>query len=143
MKIVDTELSWREFGESETGVLIPADPAPWGDITLLNKDGTASYHLAVVVDDSIQGVTDVVRGRDIFAATSIHRLLQVLLRRDAPVYRHHRLILDSAGCKMSKIAQSVTLKSLRKGGIPAKEVRAALGFGEGEAGSPPIKFSWS
>ena len=92
-------LTWSESGAGpagETGT-VAADPAAWGDVILARKDTPTSYHLAVVVDDAAQGVTDVVRGRDLFHATGVHRLLQALLGLAAPRYHHHRLILDADG----------------------------------------------
>ena len=87
-------LTWIETGagpDGETGT-VAADPAAWGDVILARKDMPTSYHLAVVVDDAAQGVTDVVRGHDLFHATSVHRLLQALLGLPAPRYHHHRLL---------------------------------------------------
>lgn len=127
------DLSWREYGEGARGELRRADPAAWGDFVLRGKDNAASYHLAVVVDDALQGVSDVVRGRDLLAATSAHRLLQVLLGLAPPRYRHHRLVLDAKGAKMSKSAASPPLSALREAGYSAREVRAALGFEESQA----------
>jgi glutamyl-Q tRNA(Asp) synthetase len=122
-------LVWSEFGEGVNPCERTAEPAVWGDVVLRGRDLAASYHLAVVVDDALQGVSDVVRGRDLLAATSVHRLLQQLLGLPAPRYRHHRLVLDASGAKLSKSRQSASLAGLRKGGVSAGEVRAALGFG--------------
>ncbi|MDJ0448597.1 tRNA glutamyl-Q(34) synthetase GluQRS [Methylocystis sp. JR02] len=108
--------------------LMRADPAQWGDVALARKDTPASYHIAVVVDDALQGVTDVVRGRDLFFATSLHRLLQKLLRLPEPRYFHHELILDDAGEKLAKSRSSTTLRALRDAGVSAAEVRRKLGF---------------
>jgi glutamyl-Q tRNA(Asp) synthetase len=130
-------LSWREFGEGEVESLRRADPAAWGDFVVRGKDNAASYHLAVVVDDALQGVTDVARGRDLYAATSAHRLLQALLGLPAPRYRHHRLVLDDEGAKMSKSASSPPLRALRDAGCSARDVRAALGF-ETTSASPRL-----
>jgi glutamyl-Q tRNA(Asp) synthetase len=126
-------LHWREYGEGTEAAMVRADPAAWGDFLLKGKDMPASYHLAVVVDDAMQGVSDVVRGRDLFAATSAHRLLQALLEIAPPRYRHHRLVRDVAGAKMSKSAASTPLAELRRNGVAANEVRAALGFGPAAA----------
>ncbi len=123
------EWHWREYGEGASETIIRAEPSAWGDFVLKRKDMPASYHLAVVFDDALQGVSDVVRGRDLFAATSAHRLLQRLLEIAAPRYRHHRLVRDVTGAKMSKSAASTPLAELRRGGFAADEVRAALGFG--------------
>jgi glutamyl-Q tRNA(Asp) synthetase len=122
-------LSWAEFYEGDEPREIVAEPELWGDILLGAKDRPAVYHLAVVVDDALQGVTDVVRGRDLFASTSLHRLLQGLLKLPAPRYRHHRLLLDADGAKLSKSANSESLRALREKGFSAAEVRGALGFG--------------
>jgi glutamyl-Q tRNA(Asp) synthetase len=125
------ELTWREFGEGETEARCVADPAAWGDFVLRGRDAAASYHLAVVVDDALQQISDVVRGRDLFAATSAHRLLQALLGLPAPRYRHHRLVLDVNGDKMSKSAASTPLGALRAQGATADDIRVALGFAPG------------
>ena len=106
----------------ETGT-VAADPAAWGDVVLARKDAPTSYHLAVVVDDAAQGVTDVVRGRDLFYATSVHRLLQALLGLPAPAYHHHRLILDADGRKLSKSTQATGLRELRAQGVTPAEIR--------------------
>ena len=121
-------LNWRELGEGESESLRRSDPAAWGDFVVRGKDNAASYHLAVAVDDALQGVSDVARGRDLLAATSAHRLLQALLGLPAPRYRHHRLVLDDEGAKMSKSASSPALSALREQGYSARDVRAALGF---------------
>lgn len=123
------DLHWREYGEGTVERMVRADPSAWGDFLLKRKGMAASYHLAVVVDDALQGVSDVVRGRDLFAATSAHRLLQTLLEIAPPRYRHHRLVRDFAGAKMSKSASSTPLEELRRNGVAAHAVRAALGFG--------------
>jgi glutamyl-Q tRNA(Asp) synthetase len=126
-------VTWREFGEGADERLVEADPVAWGDVVLRGKDRPASYHLAVVVDDALQGITDVVRGRDLYHATSIHRLLQDLLGLQAPRYRHHRLVLDASGAKMSKSALSKPLSALREEGVSPAEIRSALGFGAAPA----------
>jgi len=123
-------LSWTETGEGpagETGT-VRADPAAWGDVVLARKDTPTSYHLAVVVDDASQGVTDVVRGRDLFHATSVHRLLQALLGLPAPRYHHHRLILDSDGRKLSKSAAATGLRELRAKGMFPADIRRLVGL---------------
>ena len=96
---------------------VAAEPALWGDILIASKDRLAVYHLAVVVDDALQGVTDVVRGRDLLASTSLHRMLQALLDLPAPRYRHHRLVLGGDGAKLSKSKESESLRALRSTGI--------------------------
>ena len=120
---------WSEFHEGDAAVHIEATPLVWGDFVLRGRERAATYHLAVVVDDALQGVTDVVRGRDILPATSIHVLLQALLKLETPRYRHHRLVLDASGAKMSKSAASQPLAALREAGFSALDLRAALGFG--------------
>ena len=134
-------LTWREYGEGTQETLVEADPAAWGDVILRGKETPANYHMAVVVDDSVQGVSDVVRGRDLYHATSIHRLLQELLGLDAPLYRHHRLVRDASGAKMSKGAQSKPLSALRERGVAAETVRDALGFGDSQAISLGVTIS--
>ncbi len=124
---------WPEYGEGDSEVITRAEPQVWGDILLRGKDRPAVYHLAVVVDDALQGVTDVVRGRDLEPSTSLHRLLQALLRLPTPRYRHHRLVLGADGAKLSKSAKSESLAALRAQGVTAAEVRSALGFGSGAA----------
>jgi glutamyl-Q tRNA(Asp) synthetase len=134
-------LCWTEYGEGAVPSLRPATPEVWGDIVLSGRDLAASYHLAVVVDDALQGVTDVVRGRDLLAATAVHRLLQALLDVPAPRYRHHRLVLDQSGAKLSKSRQSWSLAELRGTDLSPGEVRAALGFGSGADGGLAVEFS--
>jgi glutamyl-Q tRNA(Asp) synthetase len=124
------ELDWAETGAGpvgETGI-IAADPAIWGDVVLARKDTPASYHLAVTLDDAAQGVTDVVRGRDLFQATSVHRLLQKLLGLPAPRYHHHRLILDADGRKLSKSTQATALRELRGRGATPAGIRQVVGL---------------
>lgn len=123
-------VSWTETGvgpNGETGLIV-ADPAAWGDVVLARKDTPASYHLAVVVDDVAQGVTNVVRGCDLFHATSVHRLLQELLDLPSPQYHHHRLLLDAEGKKLSKSTQATGLRELRTGGVSSKEIRKMVGL---------------
>ena len=127
-------LEWTEYGEGSVPFQHAAEPALWGDVVLSARDGAASYHLAAAVDDALQRVTDVVRGRDLLAATSVHRLLQALLGLPAPRYRHHRLVLAPDGKKLAKSRQSRSLADLRKKGVAACEIRAALGFGPGGKG---------
>ena len=112
-------LTWREddpFSAEPPSVRSRADPAAWGDVVLARKEVPASYHLAVVVDDAFQEVTDVVRGKDLEAATAVHRLLQTLLGLPEPRYFHHRLILDGSGEKLSKSRGSETIRARRAAG---------------------------
>lgn len=126
---VDRPLAWDETGAGPAGETgrIAADPAAWGPVVLARKEVPTSYHLSVVVDDALQGITHVVRGRDLFAATSVHRLLQTLLGLPAPVYHHHRLILGDDGRKLSKSRGDTSLATLRAAGVTAAEVRAMVG----------------
>jgi glutamyl-Q tRNA(Asp) synthetase len=123
-------LTWEETGAGPSGDTgsIAAEPTAWGDVILARKETPTSYHLAVVVDDAAQGVTDVVRGRDLFPATSVHRLLQVLLGLPAPRYHHHRLILDAEGVKLSKSTSATGLRELRARGATAADIRKAVGL---------------
>ena len=124
-------LTWTETGagpQGQTGRVMAA-PQIWGDVVLARKEAPSSYHLAVVIDDALQGVTDVVRGQDLFWATAIHRLLQVLLGLPEPVYHHHRLIVDAAGRKLSKSTLATSLRELRAGGATAGDIRRMVGLG--------------
>jgi glutamyl-Q tRNA(Asp) synthetase len=112
----------------EEGSTVRAHAEAWGDVALVRKDIGTSYHIAVVIDDARQGVTQVVRGRDLFHATSIHVLLQELLELPTPRYFHHALIDDAEGRKLSKSLGSKSLADLRAEGITAQDVRQALGF---------------
>jgi glutamyl-Q tRNA(Asp) synthetase len=123
-------LTWTETGagpNGETG-MIPAAPQLWGDVVLARKETPTSYHLSVVVDDALQGVTDVVRGQDLFWATGVHRLLQALFDLPGPCYHHHRLILDAAGQKLSKSTRATALRALRDDGASAADIRRMLGL---------------
>ncbi|WP_417692069.1 tRNA glutamyl-Q(34) synthetase GluQRS [Roseibium sp.] len=134
LSLVNRPLFWWE-GASEfdaraallaawdEGQLIEADPAAWGDVVLARKDCPTSYHVSVVVDDAAQEVTDVIRGRDLYHATSVHRLLQELLGLPAPRYRHHRLIAANDGMKLSKSSGS---QSLRERDFQISEIYSIL-----------------
>jgi glutamyl-Q tRNA(Asp) synthetase len=117
-------LSWQEIGQGT----VSADPAAWGDVILARRDTPTSYHLSVVADDAAQGVTHVVRGRDLYHATSVHRLLQYLLGLDEPLYHHHELVLAPDGEKLSKSRSDTGLAALRERGVAATEIRLRLGF---------------
>jgi glutamyl-Q tRNA(Asp) synthetase len=123
-------LVWREEGAEPAGQsgMIAATPAAWGDIVLGRKEVPTSYHLSVVVDDALQGVTHVVRGQDLFAATSVHRLLQRLLGLAEPAYRHHRLILDEDGRKLSKSTRATALRELRAQGATPGDISRMVGL---------------
>jgi glutamyl-Q tRNA(Asp) synthetase len=118
-------LRWSESGSgpaAECGDVL-ADPVAWGDVIVGRKEMPTSYHLAVVIDDALQGVTDVVRGRDLFWSTSVHRVLQALLGLPAPNYRHHQLILDPDGKKLSKSTLATGLRELRAQGMTPADIR--------------------
>jgi glutamyl-Q tRNA(Asp) synthetase len=124
---VSLPLAWQETGEG--GVRSPeARPELWGDVILGRKETPASYHLSVVLDDALQGVTHVVRGVDLYQSTSIHQLLQELLRLPAPVYHHHRLVFSADGKKFAKRDKSTTLRDLRAGGWTPTDIRRAVGL---------------
>ncbi|MGJ3263561.1 MAG: tRNA glutamyl-Q(34) synthetase GluQRS [Salinarimonas sp.] len=105
---------------------VPADPARWGDAVIVRKETPTSYHLSVVVDDAAQGITHVVRGRDLEAATDLHVLLQRLLGLPTPLYRHHALVRDAAGEKLAKSLGAPPLARLRDAGWTPEAVRAAV-----------------
>ncbi len=107
---------------------VAARPERFGDVVLARKDTPTSYHLAVTVDDALQGVTLVTRGRDLFAATDLHRLLQALLDLPVPDYHHHRLLTDSDGRRLAKRDRALTLGALRASGLAPAEVRAMAGW---------------
>jgi glutamyl-Q tRNA(Asp) synthetase len=124
-------VAWTETGQGpggETGA-VSAAPAAWGDVVLARKETPTSYHLSVIVDDALQGVTHVVRGQDLFHATAVHRLLQALLGLPAPAYHHHRLLLDDQGRKLSKSTRSTGLRELRAQGATAADIRGMVGLG--------------
>jgi glutamyl-Q tRNA(Asp) synthetase len=122
-------LHWSEYDPQSAQITLqPADPLAWGDVVIVRKQVPTSYHLSVVVDDAIQGITHVTRGRDLFAATAIHRVLQVLLGLAEPSYVHHRLIVDENLKKLAKSKGSTPLRELRAGGWTPARVCAELGF---------------
>jgi glutamyl-Q tRNA(Asp) synthetase len=114
-----------EDGDTE----VHAEPQAFGDVVLARKDAPVSYHLAVTVDDAAQGVTDVVRGRDLFAATDVHRLLQALLGLPVPHYHHHDLLTDAAGQRLAKRTGAPTLADLRAAGADPAALAANLRIG--------------
>ena len=115
------------FVDRDAGT-VSADPAQFGDVVLARKDVPTSYHLAVTVDDALQGVTLVTRGLDLLASTHVHRLLQALLDLPVPDYHHHRLLTDAAGERLAKRADAVSLATLRAQGETPAALRARLGF---------------
>ncbi len=120
-------LTWVEIGADpkQDHETLMAEPQMWGDVVLARKDTPTSYHLSVVVDDALQGVTHVVRGQDLYQATSVHRVLQALLELPPPLYHHHRLILDAEGHKLSKSTQATALRELRAAGRERPRTSAA------------------
>ena len=126
---INEPLSWFENGEGplgETGK-ITASPLKWGDVVLGRSDVPSSYHLSVVMDDALQGVTHVVRGNDLFHATSVHRLLQEVLKLPVPSYTHHSLITDDAGRKLSKRDKDTSLTWLREAGCSPEDIFRMVG----------------
>ena len=125
---LDTAAALARFGaptwQDEAAGDVPADTAPFGDVVLARKETPASYHLAVTLDDAWQGVTLVVRGRDLFSASHIHRLLQAVLGLPTPLYRHHKLLLDAEGKRFAKRDRAMTLRALREKGHTPQEVIA-------------------
>lgn len=123
-------LTWVETGANpkEDHDTLMAQPEAWGDVVLARKDTPTSYHLSVVVDDALQGVTHVVRGQDLQAATAVHRVLQTLLGLDAPLYHHHRLVLDAEEKKLSKSTQATALRELRGQGHGVADIRRMVGL---------------
>jgi glutamyl-Q tRNA(Asp) synthetase len=119
------DLEWHDA----TAGWVRADPGPQGDVVLARKDAPTSYHLAVTVDDAVQGVTDVVRGVDLFAATHVHRLLQALLGLPTPRYHHHPLLTDANGQRLAKRHGSPSLADLRAGGADPRALVADLRAG--------------
>ncbi|CTQ56785.1 Glutamate--tRNA ligase [Roseibium album] len=133
LKRIGRSLFWEETGAEGKALFdkphqISADAAVWGDVVLARKDTPTSYHLSVVVDDARQGITDVLRGKDLYEATSVHRLLQELLGLPVPLYRHHRLILGEDGRKLSKSNQDTSLRSLRQAGASHAQLRRRIGL---------------
>ena len=122
------KIAWREYGGGAERRDISGDPSLWGDAVLSRKDIPASYHIAVVVDDAFQGVTNVVRGEDLFMATSLHRLLQILLDLPAPAYHHHELLRDAAGRKLSKSLRAKSLRAMRREGLSMADLKEQLGI---------------
>lgn len=121
-------LSYSELGDNLSPRAVPVDPMRWGDVVIRRKEVAASYHLAVVVDDARQAITHVVRGADLRAATDIHVVLQTLLGLPVPLYRHHRLIADQTGRKLSKRDGDLSLASLREQGRSPADIRRMIGL---------------
>ncbi len=127
--------AWGDLAFTEEGVgpagetgLISVRPEIAGDVILARKDLGVAYHLAVVADDALQGVTHVIRGHDLFEAAHVQRLLQALLDLPAPVYRHHRLILRPDGKRFAKRDTTETLADIRAHGVTPGDLRRELGL---------------
>jgi len=121
------DLTFRETGPDRSGLHRP-DPALIDDIVLARRDGMIAYHLAVVVDDAAQGVTEVTRGLDLFDATPVQRLLQSVLDLPAPGYHHHRLIRDAHGKRLAKRDDARSLASYRAAGMTPQDIRGLVGL---------------
>lgn len=124
---VGAALDWTETGRGSKQ-LVPADPAIWGDVVIWRWDAPSSYHLSVVLDDAVQGVTHVVRGLDLYHATPVHRLLQSLFGLPRPIYHHHPLVTDGTGEKLSKSIGSTGLRALRESGASPSDIRRRIGI---------------
>ena len=126
---IDQELSWSEYDLNFTKTVIRADPSVWGDVIIARKDTPTSYHLSVVLDDAAQDIDLVVRGMDLYHASSVHRLLQVVFDLPEPGYIHHKLILDKDGRKLSKSSRDTSIKSLRNDRRQTlSQIKQTLGF---------------
>jgi glutamyl-Q tRNA(Asp) synthetase len=109
---------------------VTARPDLFGDVVLARKDAPASYHLAVTVDDAALGVTDIVRGRDLYESTHVHRLLQALLGLPTPTWHHHQLLIDDEGQRLAKRQNAPTLADLRASGIDPAALLTGLRAGQ-------------
>lgn len=127
---IGRSLEWMELSADDPSVLnqVEARPQDWGDVILARRDTPTSYHLSVVVDDALQGITHVVRGLDLFAATAVHRVLQELLGLPTPTYHHHRLILGPDGRKLSKSLRDTGIAALRGNGAAPADIRRMIGL---------------
>ena len=124
VQLAGSPLSWSDLDHGE----FVASPAIFGDVVLARKETPASYHLSVVVDDALQGITLVTRGEDLLSATHLHRLLQHLLDLPVPQYRHHRLIVDEEGRRLAKRDNARSIQSLRESGWTPERVWQAVGM---------------
>jgi glutamyl-Q tRNA(Asp) synthetase len=127
-------LVWHDMAAGEQ----VAKPALFGDVVLARKDAPASYHLAVTLDDAHQQISHVVRGRDLFLATHVHRLLQALLGLPVPLYRHHRLLAGTDGRKLAKSEGAAALAGLRAQGVDGRALLENL-----RQGALPSGISWA
>ena len=129
LELLDAPMSFTELSHGE----MIADPSIFGDVVLARKDTPASYHLAVVVDDALQGITLVTRGEDLLPATHLHRLLQHLLGLPVPRWHHHRLITDESGKRLAKRDDARSLRSLREAGWTPERVVEVISDGAGKS----------
>lgn len=130
MARVGRHLAWMEFVDETLTATRPVEARPqdWGDVIVARRDVPTSYHLAVVMDDALQGVSHVVRGQDLFSATGVQRLLQELLGLPQPAYFHHRLILGPDGRKLSKSLKDTGLAALRDAGASPGDIKRMVGL---------------
>jgi len=130
MAHVGRDLAWTEFTDETLSATrsVEARPQDWGDVIVARRDIPTSYHLAVIVDDALQGVSHIVRGQDLFSATGVQRLLQELLGLPQPAYFHHRLILGPDGRKLSKSLGDTGLAKLRGAGASPDDIRRMVGL---------------
>lgn len=126
---LNSALSFQETGAGQTGTITPQDMIPHvGDVALARPGMGASYHLSIVVDDSDQQITHVIRGLDLFKATQIHVLLQCLLDLPTPIYHHHKLIRDETGKRLAKRDDARAIATYREMGKTPADIRALLGL---------------
>lgn len=130
LQSVQLSLTWTEIAPFDRSAsrTVEADPGQWGDVVLARKEFRSSYHLAVVMDDHRQAISDVVRGLDMQPATHVHRLLQAILEIEPPAYSHHPLLISPTGEKLSKSRGSISLRQLRTEGAKPADIRATLGL---------------
>lgn len=130
LKRLSRAMSWKEWMDASLreSRCIEALPDAWGDVMIARSTVPTSYHLSVVVDDALQGVSHVVRGRDLYDATAVHRVLQELLELPAPSYHHHPLLLGSDGRKLAKSEGSAGIAVLRKSGWTPEQVWREVGL---------------
>lgn len=137
LAMLDAPLTWQEFdcANGEIRETVEAHPRQWGDVVLARPDTPTSYHLSVVVDDALQGITHVVRGRDLYHATAVHRLLQALLGLPEPIYHHHQLVLDEDGRKLSKSDGDQSLRHLQETGVEPAQLEQLFTSGLSKGGA--------
>ena len=124
MAMVGGSCGYNRFNPGrQQETFVQAEPGHWGDVIIVRKETPTSYHLSVVVDDALQGITHIVRGTDLEKATDVHVVLQKLLGLSTPLYHHHRLLEDIQSGKLSKSKDSETLADLRARGISAQEIK--------------------